>query len=184
MRCSTRPTVSTDRRQVRTGKLSQITSVVARSPWSWPVLPLVAIAAVGQWRGATAAEAVAVAFGAVGIGIAIGLALAGGRTRGRHASEPTPGANPSKTRSHGASPSGLSAEVDTRASRPNSARTVDLRGAKLTNTMLVRANLRYADLRQADLRGATLKGADLTGADLTDARLGPLDENPQSDEST
>ncbi len=170
----------TDRRQVRIGKLSQIPSVVARSPWSWPIVPLVTIAAVGQWRGATAAEAVAAASAVIGIGIAVSLALAGRRTRGRHASEPTPRANPPKTRSRGASPGGLSAKVGAKASRPHSGRTVDLRGAKLTNTILVRANLRYADLREADLRGATLTGADLTGADLTDARLGPLDENPQS----
>ncbi len=170
-------TVSTDRRQVRVGNLSQVLSVVAKSPWSWPTVPLITVAAVGQWRGAVAAEAVAAAFGAVGIGIAIGLAVAGGRTRRRHPSENPLGSSPSKARSHDASGGELSAEADAKAPGRTAVRTVDLRGAKLANAVLVRA-----DLRQADLRGATLMGADLSGADLTDAHLGPLDENRKKDE--
>jgi hypothetical protein len=160
------------------GKLSRISSVAARSPWSWPIAPLVAVAAVGQWRGTTAAVILAAGFGAVAIGIAIGLSVAGGRAGARHTLETQSGTDPPKARSSTASLDGASSTEDITALSTTFPRTVDLRGARLTNTTLVRA-----DLRQADLRGATLMGADLSGADLTGARLGPLDDNQQTGES-
>lgn len=157
-------------------KLRGFTSAAARSPWSWALVPLVAVAVVGQWGGMTAAEVVAAAFAAVGIGIAIGLASSVGRGAARRSFKTPSGGESAKAPSSGVSPEEMSAKRDARPPRPNSPRIVDLRGARLTNTMLVRA-----DLRKADLRGATLTGADLSDADLTDARLGPLDDDVQSD---
>lgn len=160
-------------------KLSRLPSVAARSPWSWPIVPLVAVALVGQWRGMTAAGAVAAAFVAVGIGVAIGLTVAGRQASVLQAPAAQLDEDPPKTRSLGTPSVEASAEKHVRAPGANSSqRTVDLRGARLTNTMLVRA-----DLRHADLRGATLMGADLSGADLTGARLGPLDDDLQINES-
>jgi len=175
--CSTCPIVSIDRRKVHVAQPSRILSMAARSPWSWPIVPLLTVAAVGQWGSVIAAEAVAGAFCAVGVGIAIGLAVAGRRTRPRHAPRAQSDEGRSKARPLGASSATTSAGTGAEAHVPNPARTVDLRGARLTNTMLVRA-----DLRQADLRGATLAGADLSGADLTGARLGPLDDDLPVDE--
>lgn len=156
------------------GKLTQVMSVVARSPWSWPPAAVITVAVVGRLGGAVAAEAAAGVFGAVGIGVAIGLVLAGHGTGRRH-----PGENPPETpapgRSGGRPVAEISGEADAKVRPPGAGRVVDLRGATLVNAMLVRA-----DLRHADLRGASLAGADLSGADLTGARLGPLDDNAES----
>jgi hypothetical protein len=141
------------------GAAKRVLSAI-NSPWFWPVIPLLAIAAVGQWVSVTAAEVVAAGFAAIGIGVLIGLAVAGGRRGVRHTPDPTrPAATPAST-----------APVDVAGTALP--RATDLRGAMLANTTLVRA-----DLRHADLRGATLTGADLSGADLTDARLGLLEES-------
>jgi Pentapeptide repeats (8 copies) len=162
----------------RVAKLSRVPLAALRSPWSWPIAPLVAVAVAGQWLGLSAAEAVAAVCGAVGFGVAIGLTVAGGRgvnprptSAAQKPSAPAPGAAPAAAPQSGRT-------VTPRLSQPRSA---DLRGARLAHSLLVRADLRHADLRHADLRGATLSGAnlsgaDLTGADLTGARLGPLDE--------
>jgi hypothetical protein len=163
------------------GKLGSILAGAARSPWAWPIVPLTAVAAVGQWRGTAAAEVAAALLGLVGVGIAIGLGLAGGST-GRTS---RPG-NQSETAQSGIRPhSGVPAERHGGTPQSNSLRTADLRGARLANTTLAGADLRQADLRGAvltgaNLNGAVLTGADLSGADLTDARLGPLDDKVQS----
>jgi Pentapeptide repeats (8 copies) len=170
----------------RIAKLGRILSAATANPWLWPIVPLIAIAAVGQWSSVTAAKVVAGACGAVGIGIAIGLTAAGWRGGPGHPSRTTPETAPRETRSSSAPPRGPSAKTDAKGSAPNSpqtvdlrgAQTVDLRGAQLANTKLVRANLRHADLR-----GANLKDADLTEADLTDAVLGPYDDDTHSGES-
>jgi hypothetical protein len=148
------------------GKLGSILAGAARSPWAWPIVPLAAVAAVGQWRGTVAAEAAAALLGLVGVGIAIGLGLAGGSTGARHA----PG-NQSETAQSGIRPhSGVPAERHGGTPQSNSLRTADLR----------QADLRGAVLTGANLSGAVLTGADLSGADLTDALLGPLDDKAQS----
>jgi Pentapeptide repeats (8 copies) len=149
----------------RQGKLRRIPRAV-KSPWFWPVVPLLAVAAVGQWVGLTAAAAVAGVTGAGAIGIGIGLALAGERlVAQRSQAESPPGTKLSRAYP-GGTPKG-----DVLESHADPARIVDLRGARLINALLV-----SADLRHADLRGAILTGADLSGADLTGARLGPLDD--------
>jgi hypothetical protein len=158
------PTFSTDRWKVRRLAKLRLFPSAAKSPWSWPIFALVALAAVGQWAGVIVAEALAAGFGAVGIGVAIGLVVAGKR---EDREEPS-GASQAGARATSGLPQTRQDPKD--ASRP-SRRTVDLRGARLVNAVLV-----SADLRQADLRGATLTGADLSGADLTGAQLGPLDE--------
>jgi Pentapeptide repeats (8 copies) len=150
----------------------------AKSPWSWPIFALVAVAAVGQWAGVTVAEAVAAGFGAIGIGVAIGLAVAGKlEDRREHSGDRRQPSDASayEARATGGLPP---ADRDPKEPSPHSRRTVDLRGARLVNAMLV-----GADLRQADLRGATLTGADLSGADLTGAQLGPLDEGSSDERS-
>jgi hypothetical protein len=147
-------------------QLRRTLSAAASSPWLWPVLPLLAIAAAGQWGSVLAAEAVAGAFGTVIIGIAIGLTLAGRPVIPKRPKQQPPDQSP-KGLPDAASPTGP----------PNPTRAADLRGARLTNTTLVRADLRCVDLREADLRGAVLTEADLSGADLTGARLGPLDDD-------
>jgi hypothetical protein len=143
------------------------------SPWFWPVLPVLAVAMVGQWVSVIAAEVAAAACAAVGIGIVIGLVVAGERgVRRVHKDSPpgsTSAANPD-------GPSANTALAD--AAKRVLPRATDLRGALLANTTLV-----GADLRHADLRGAILTGADLSGANLTDARLGPLDGSAGNDES-
>lgn len=141
--------------------LGRIPSAVVRSPWFWPLVPLVAVAAIGQWVSVTTAELVAAAFGVFGIGIVIGLTLAGGKA----------GARPSPENEQGASsPQALPSGAGGGSARDNPG-TTDLRGARLINAKLVHANL-----RRADMRGASLTGADLSGADLTGACLGPLDD--------
>ncbi len=161
---------------MRSGKLGSVLAMAARSPWVWPVVPLVAVAAVGQWRGVAAAEAATALLGSAGVGIAIGLALADGRTSTRHIPGNQSEAAQSAMRPH----TGVPVERDRAAPQSDSLRTADLRGARLVNTRLAGADLRQADLRGAvltgaDLSGAVLAGADLSDADLTDARLGPLD---------
>lgn len=154
-------------------QLSRTLSAAARSPWCWPILPLLTVAAVGQWVSVLAAEAVAGAFGAVGLGIAIGLAIAGRQVMPKRR-ETRSGKSSPQSQPPGASSAATSSGAGTQPVTPSpAARAADLRGAKLANTKLVRA-----DLRQADLRGAVLAGADLTGADLTGAHLGPLDDEP------
>lgn len=162
VRCSACPVSSTDRLQVRAlSALWRIPSAVLSSPWSWPLVPLAAVAAIGQWVSVTAAREAAAACGLCGIGIAIGLALAGARA----------GAAPSaRNQQRGTSPQAASAGQDGGPARQDPGIT-DLRGARLVNAKLVDANL-----RRADLRGASLSGADLSGADLTEASLGPLDD--------
>jgi hypothetical protein len=146
----------------------------ANSPWLWPIAPLLAVAAVGQWVGVTAAGAVAAVCGAIGIGIIIGLTMAGdrGARRALRLSQEmeTPAAESPGTQLRRASPGEMLAETG----EPVPLRAADLRGARLAHTRLVRA-----DLRRADLRGATLTGADLTDADLTDALLGPLEDSQE-----
>lgn len=166
------PTFSTDRRKVRRLTKLRWFPSAAKSPWSWPIFALVAVAAAGQWAGVTFAEAVAAGFGAIGIGVAIGLAVAGKLEDRREPSGDR--RKPSDARPSGARATGglRPADRDSKETGPHSRRTVDLRGARLVDAMLVRA-----DLRQADLRGATLTRADLSGADLTGAQLGPLDES-------
>jgi Pentapeptide repeats (8 copies) len=138
----------------------------AKSPWFWPLVPVAAVAAVGQWVSETAAIEVAAGCLTAGFGVAVGFAVAGTRA----------GNAPDAAKSTGPSSSDTApAEKEGAPSPGNSAKTVDLRGARLINTTLVRA-----DLRQADLRGATMTGADLTDADLTGARLGPLDDCPHA----
>ena len=157
-------TFSTDRWKVhRFAKLRLFPSAV-KSPWSWPIFALVAVAAVGQWAGMIFAEALAAGFGAIGIGVAIGLAVA---AKLDDRQEPSGASQAGARATTGVPPPGQAPKEATRPPR----RTVDLRGARLVNAVLV-----SADLRQADLRGATLTGADLSGADLTGAQLGPLDE--------
>ena len=141
--------------------LGRIPSAVVKSPWFWPLVPLVAVAAIGQWVSVTVAEQVAAACGVFGFGIVIGLTLAGGRVGARQSSENEQEASLPQTHSSGGG--GGSAQED-----PG---TTDLRGARLVNAKLVHANL-----RRADLRGARLTGADLSDADLTGACLGPLDD--------
>ncbi len=143
----------------------------AKSPWFWPLVPLAAVAAVGQWVSATAAIEVAGACATVGFGVAVGFTIAGSHAGAAPDAKTPSDTNPVELPSSGGRSAG---EADAPAPE-NGARTVDLRGARLINTMLVRA-----DLRQADLRGATLTGADLSGADLTGARLGPLDDGPRA----
>jgi hypothetical protein len=154
-------------------KLNRISFAPARSPWSWAIVPLVAVAAVGQWAGRTAAELVAAGCGAVGVGIVIGLTIAGRHGVAPQGPKPPTSAKASHEPPTGESSGRPSAETGSKVPPSNLCRTVDLRGARLTNAKLVRA-----DLRQADLRGALLMEADLTDADLTDARLGPLRDEP------
>lgn len=139
------------------------------SPWTWPVIPLLATAVVGQWVSMVAAEAVAAACAAIGIGFAIGLAVAGKRAGiGRMPPDLSEGTTSVADPSSHSVVDGPSGE----GTRP--VRATDLRGAMLADTTLVRV-----DLRNADLRGASLRGADLRGADLTGARLGPLEEGSE-----
>ena len=63
----------------RVRKLSRVPLGVFRSPWAWPVGPLVSIALIGQWRGVVAAEAIAAICAAIAIGVAIRLMVAGRR---------------------------------------------------------------------------------------------------------
>ena len=140
--------------------LGRIPSAVVKSPWFWPLVPLVAVAAIGQWASVTVAEQVAAACGVLGIGIVIGLTLAGGKA----------GAPPSAENEQGESPPQVPSTREGGGSAVNPG-TTDLRGAQLVN-----AKLAHANLRQADMRGAKLTGADLSGADLTGACLGPLDD--------
>lgn len=176
MQCSPCPTISADQRQVCHLDMFRWIPPFARSPWTWPILPLVAIAAVGQWVGVMAAEEAAGACAAVVLGIAVGLTVAG-RTE---APRQNPGASPRRTPTESLAPAAPAGSTRPHPKvHQNLQRAVDLRGARLVNTMLVRA-----DLRQADLRGAVLSGADLSGADLTGARLGPLEEGPRDDEAT
>lgn len=152
---------------MRSGKLSRIVGVAASVPWVWPIVPLVTVAAVGQWWGITEAKVTAAACGLLGIGIALGLAVGGGRAGARHEPKTESTADSPRLR-----PAGVALpEYDPQSPHSNSPRPADLRGARLDNACLA-----GADLRQADLRGAVLIGADLTNADLTGARLGPLDE--------
>lgn len=147
----------------------------AGSPWAWPILPLVAIAAAGQWVGVMAAEVAAGACAAVALGVAVGLTVAGRA----EAPRPDRGSSPRRIPTGGSARAAPAGTTRPGPGTANVQRTVDLRGARLVNTMLVRA-----DLRQADLRGAILSGADLSGADLTGARLGPLEEGPREDDTT
>jgi hypothetical protein len=150
--------------------LRRISSAL-KSPWFWPLVPLAAVAAVGQWVSATAAFEVAGACATVAFGLAVGFAIAGS-----HAGAASRAKAPSDSAHEELPPPADRPAGNEHAPVPgNDAKTVDLRGARLINTTLVRA-----DLRQADLRGATLTGADLSGADLTGARLGPLDEGPHA----
>lgn len=177
MQCSACPTVSTDRRSVRVSRLSRIFSLAARSPWSWPIVPLAAIATIGHWGSVSAAAGTAAGFAAVGIGVAIGMAVSARHVIPKDEPQTQSDENPSGTGSPEPLPGREQADADTTGARLSSPRIADLRGARLTNAMLVRA-----DLRQADLRGATLSGADLSGADLTGARLGPLEDDPPGHE--
>jgi hypothetical protein len=177
VQCSACPTVSTDRRSVRVTRLSRIPSLAARSPWSWPIVPLAAIVTIGQWGSATAAAGTAAGFAAVGIGVAIGMAVSARHVIAQDEPETQSDENPSGTGLPDPPPGGEPADTDTTSARLSSPRTADLRGARLTNAILV-----CADLRQADLRGATLRGADLSGANLTGASLGPLEDNPPGHE--
>ena len=175
VRCSTRPSILRDRPLVRrlVKLLRRIPSAVG-SPWSWPVVLLVAVAVAGQWGGAKAAEIAAAACGVVGVGVVIGMTIAG--HRGVPAPDADhPGTNRPQARQEAAS-SGPGPAPGGTAQDPRQG--VDLRGARLVDTLLV-----HADLRQADLRGAIMTGADLSGADLSGARMGPLDDNPQGDRS-
>jgi hypothetical protein len=149
----------------------------ANSPWLWPIVPLLAVAAVGRWVSAPAAGAVAAACGATGIGIVIGLTIAGERGAQRALRIAQEGNVPEAESSGGRSPDTPADGTSVAEERPRPLQVADLRGARLAHTMLVRA-----DLRRADLRGATLTGADLTGADLTDALLGPLEEGEEDRE--
>jgi Pentapeptide repeats (8 copies) len=162
VQCSACPVGSRDRLQVRAlSALWRIPSAVLSSPWCWPLVPLVAVAAIGQWVSVTAAEEAAAACGVCGIGIVIGLVLAGAKA----------GAVPlARKEQRSTSPQAPSNGQDGGSAQQDPGIT-DLRGARLVNAKLVDANL-----RRADLRGATLTGADLSGADLTGARLGPLDD--------
>jgi hypothetical protein len=177
VQCSTCLIAVIVRRKVRVAQLGRILSAAARSPWSWPIVPLLTVVAVGQWGNAIAAAAVAGAFCAIGLSIAIGLALVGRPTSPRNASRTQSDDGAPNARPPSASRAGPSSGADAQAHAGNPSRAADLRGARLTNTTLVRA-----DLRHADLRGAILAGADLSDADLTDARLGPLDGD-EPDES-
>jgi hypothetical protein len=154
------------------GAAKQVLSAV-KSPWFWPVMPLLAIALVGRWVGVFAAEVVAAACAAIGIGIVIGFAIAGEGRGIRH--QPPNSADTSTSAANPAGPSATAAPVDATPTVIPGA--TDLRGALLVNTTLIRA-----DLRHADLRGATLRGADLSGADLTGARLGPQDDGMESNQ--
>ena len=129
----------------------------AKSPWSWPLFALVAVAAVGQWAGVTVAEGVAAGFGAIGIGVAIGLAVAG-----KIADRPEPSADHQQPSGRSSSEATASGELTLAPKEPgpHARRTVDLRGARLVNAMLV-----CADLRQADLRVRRSPGP--TSAELT-----------------
>jgi len=149
----------------------------AKSPWSWPVLPLAAVAAAGHWGGVPVAETAAAVCGAIGIGVVIGLMVAGYRGGAPQAEAAPPDTDPPKSPPAAAPPDEPSGKGAARTVT-NSPRGVDLRGARLVDALLVQA-----DLREADLRGAILTGADLSGADLTGARLGPLDDGSQSDRS-
>jgi hypothetical protein len=140
--------------------LGRIPSAVVKSPWFWPLVPLVAVAAIGQWVSIAMAELVAAACGVFGFGIVIGLTLAGGKA-GAPPPENEQGASSPQTPSSG----------DGDGSAHENPGTTDLRGARLVN-----AKLAHANLRRADMRGARLTGADLSDADLTGAWLGPLDE--------
>ena len=141
--------------------LGRIPSAVVNSPWFWPLVPLVAVAAIGQWVSIRVAELVAAGCVVLGFGIVIGLTLAGGKA----------GAPPSAENDQGkSSPQDPSAGEGGGSASANPG-TTDLRGAWLVN-----AKLAHANLRQADMRGARLTGADLSGADLTGACLGPLDD--------
>lgn len=157
-------------------QLSPTLSAAARSPWSWPLLPLLTVAAAGQWGSVVAAEAVAGAFAAVGLGVTIGLAIAGRQATPRQSRTQTDKHAP-KTQTPAPSSVMAAGGSDALARASNPPRVADLRGARLANTLLV-----SADLRQADLRGAVLAGADLSGADLTGARLGPLDDDPPQEQ--
>ena len=141
--------------------LGRIPSAVVKSPWFWPLVPLVAVAAIGQWVSVTVAKQVAAACGVLAIGIVIGLTLAGGKAGAPQSSEDEPEPSSLQTPSSG----------DGGESTRENPGTTDLRGARLVN-----AKLTHADLRRADMRGARLTGADLSGADLTGACLGPLDD--------
>jgi hypothetical protein len=154
-------------------RLSATLSAAVRSPWSWPLLPLLSVAAVGQWGSVHAAEAIAGAFGAVGLGVTIGLAIVGGQATPRRSGGTQSGGNTPEAQASAASSVVSAGGSDASARASTSPKVADLRGARLANTLLV-----SADLRQADLRGAILAGADLSGADLTGARLGPLDDDP------
>jgi hypothetical protein len=171
VQCSTCLTVSTDWLQVRVVATLRRIPSAARSPWFWPLVPLAAVAAVGQWVGVTAAIEVAAACTTAGFGVAVGLTIAGSHAGAAPDAKTPSDTNPPELPSSG----GGSAGKEGTPATGDSTKTVDLRGARLINTMLVRA-----DLRQADLRGATLTGADLSGADLTGARLGPLDDGPHA----
>jgi hypothetical protein len=155
-----------------------IPSRAFKSPWFWPVLLLVSVAAVGQWASVTAAEALAAGCGCLGAGIAIGLIVTGSQV-GHREPPPLSGKNPNLDVTE---PESSSADPQPRTEAVASIETpqvVDLRGAQLTNATLIRA-----DLRGADLRGASLAGANLSGADLTGAHLGPLDEGPPPAETS
>lgn len=146
------------------------------SPWLWPIVPLVAVAAVGEWAGATAAEAVAASCGAIATGIVIGMGVAGTRAFVHQARPPSADRQVQPTVAVGGTsgddPAGQAPATESAGNEQAApARIVDLRGARLVHTVLIRA-----DLRRADLRGASLMGADLSGADLTDALLGPLED--------
>jgi hypothetical protein len=146
--------------------LGRIPSAVAKSPWFWPVVPLVAVAGIGQWVSITVAQLVAAACGVFGIGILIGLTLAGGKADASQSSENVQGASSAQ----------VPPTEDGGGSAQEDPGITDLRGARLVN-----AKLECANLRLADLRGAILTGADLSGADLTGARLGPLDDDGGAD---
>jgi hypothetical protein len=152
------------------GVAKRVLSAV-NSPWFWPIMPLLAVAMVGQWVSVIAAEVVATACAAIGIGVVIGLVVAG--ERGGVQRTPPDSKETSMSAANPTGPSATTAAAD--AGGTAFLRGADLRGALLANTTLVRA-----DLRHADMRGVTLSGADLSGADLTDARLGPLEESDDS----
>ncbi len=136
---------------------------VAGSPWSWPVVPVIAIA-VSDSLGGTLAALIAVACSAaLAAGLISFTAIRYKRLLHSARAAPAPIGNGAVTTASAPADGPLTPDPS-QLTRTNLRRAV-LRSAKLAG----------ADLSHADLRGADLECADLSGANLEGARLGPLD---------